>query len=83
MYSEEEREQLRKDILFTDEAAELLEISKQAFHKHIKNERIIPLKTSNRITIYLKEDVLKLKEELKEGRKRHLPYIFNDENERI
>lgn len=78
-----ERELLKENILFGEEVAEILEISRQAFYEHVKKGRIKPLKKTARSAIYLKEDVLLLKAELKEGRKKHVPYLFDDKNKRI
>lgn len=76
------REKLEKEILFSEEAVDILEISKQAFSKHVKNERIFPIRRTVRSAIYLKDDVLKLKEELKSGRMKYAPYLFDSDNEK-
>src|SRR5699024_1513279 len=77
------REKIKKSIVFTEEAVDILEISRQAFYKHVKNGRIVPVRKVSRSAVYLKDDVLKLREELKPGRTKHLPYLFNAKNKRI
>lgn len=66
------------EVLTKPEVLELLGLSRQSMHSHLKRGNIKPFKESGNTQLFFKEDVLKFKESLEENRKLYRPY---DENE--
>ncbi|MDC2863799.1 helix-turn-helix domain-containing protein [Bacillus sp. BP-3] len=65
---------VNSDILIGSEAMELLNISRPRLNKLVKDGRIIPLKQEKSISLFLREDVEKLAEELAALRKKYRPF---------
>ncbi|OZQ97343.1 hypothetical protein [Paenibacillus sp. VTT E-133291] len=55
------REFVQENIIYTEEAASILNCTKQNIHKLIGENKIIPLKQSRNMTLYLKEEISLLK----------------------
>lgn len=55
---------LQDEIITTNEAAEILECTLQNIRKLVKQRKLIPLRDLGRDKLFLKEDILKRKEEL-------------------
>ncbi|MES9771747.1 helix-turn-helix domain-containing protein [Priestia megaterium] len=68
------RKFIREYALTSPEAIELLEISRPRLSKMIKDGKIEPVKKSGAISLFLKDDVLKKKEELIKLRKQFRPW---------
>lgn len=71
---ESKRKFIRECVLTSPEAIELLEVSRPRLSKMIKDGKIEPVKKTGAISLFLKEDVLKKKEELIRLRKQFRPW---------
>lgn len=65
---------IQNEVLTSSEAQEILEINKQRMSKLLNNGRIQPIKRVGKTTLFLKSDVVLLKKDLEEGRKKFRPY---------
>ncbi|MDT3495906.1 helix-turn-helix domain-containing protein [Bacillus toyonensis] len=70
----DKREWARTNILTTPEAIEMLGISRARMSHLIKNGKIVPLKKQGAISLFLREDLEKKKDELIKLRKIYRPY---------
>ncbi|WP_407969071.1 helix-turn-helix domain-containing protein [Bacillus altitudinis] len=62
------------EVLTSSEAQEFLNVNKQRMSKLLNNDRIQPIKRVGKTTLFLKSDVVLLKKDLEEGRKKFRPY---------
>ncbi|XLP22264.1 helix-turn-helix domain-containing protein [Bacillus toyonensis] len=70
----DKREWARTNILTTPEAIEMLGISRARMSHLIKNGKIVPLKKQGAISLFLRKDLEKKKDELIKLRKIYRPY---------
>lgn len=70
----EKREFVVNEVFTTPEAIEFLGISRARMSTLIKQQKIIPLKKFGCVSLFLKEDLDKKKEELEELRRKYRPY---------
>ncbi|MED3945334.1 helix-turn-helix domain-containing protein [Priestia aryabhattai] len=68
------RKFIRECVLTSAETLELLEISRPRLSKMIKDGKIEPAKKSGATSLFLKDDLLKKKEELIKLRKKYGPW---------
>lgn len=68
------RQWVYDNVLTTPEAIELLGISRARLSHMIKNGKIVPLKKQGCVSLFLREDLEKKKEELIALRKVYRPY---------
>ena len=68
------------EVLTKPEVLDLLGLSRQSMHSHLKRGNIKPFKESGNTQLFFKEDVLKFKYSLEENRKLYRPYDENDPN---
>ncbi|MGU3395013.1 helix-turn-helix domain-containing protein [Priestia sp. D51] len=68
------RKFIRECALTSPEALELLEISRPRLSKMIKDGKIEPAKKTGAISLFLKDDLLRKKEELKVLREKYRPW---------
>ncbi|MGE7880132.1 helix-turn-helix transcriptional regulator [Peribacillus muralis] len=67
-----------EEVLTKPEVLELLGLSRQSMHSHLKRGNIQPFKESGNTQLFFKEDVMKFKETLEENRKLFRPYDEKD-----
>ncbi|OOR18188.1 MULTISPECIES: helix-turn-helix domain-containing protein [Bacillus cereus group] len=73
--SREEIEKLVNQVVLTaNETANLLDVTTQRLHVLVKQGRLIPIKVVDRVSLYFREDVEKLAEELEGLRGKYRPY---------
>ncbi|WP_426005383.1 helix-turn-helix domain-containing protein [Bacillus sp. DWP3-1] len=65
---------MKNEVLTSSEAQEILKINKQRMSQLINNDRIQPIKRVGKTTLFLKSDIVLLKKDLEEGRKKFRPY---------
>ncbi|MEY8844109.1 helix-turn-helix domain-containing protein [Bacillus safensis] len=65
---------IQNEVLTSSEAQEILEVNKQRMSQLLKNDRIRPIKRVGKTTLFLKSDIVLLKKDLEEGRKKFRPY---------
>ncbi|MEK4920791.1 helix-turn-helix domain-containing protein [Cytobacillus sp. FSL R5-0569] len=61
---EELKDFLNKEVISTIEAAEILDCSRQNIKRIVDNGKLVPIKELERDRLFLKQDVLKRKEEM-------------------
>jgi Helix-turn-helix domain len=62
------------EILTSSEATEVLGITRQRLSQLVKNGQLVPLKKEGGVSLFLRSDVEKKKQELEELRKKFGPY---------
>ncbi|MCQ6569098.1 helix-turn-helix domain-containing protein [Bacillus mycoides] len=73
--SREEIEKLVSQVVLTaNETANLLDVTTQRLHVLVKQGRLVPIKLVDRVSLYFREDVEKLAEELGDLRGKYRPY---------
>lgn len=73
--SREEIEKLVNQVVLTaNETANLLDVTTQRLHVLVKQRRLVPIKVVDRVSLYFREDVEKLAEELEGLRGKYRPY---------
>ncbi|MFK4380165.1 plasmid maintenance system antidote protein VapI [Bacillus sp. RC218] len=73
--SREEIEKLVNQVVLTaNETANLLDVTTQRLHVLVKQGRLIPIKVVDRVSLYFREDVERLAEELEQLRGKFRPY---------
>jgi hypothetical protein len=65
---------IKNEVLTTSEAKEILNVTKQRLNTLVKTGRITPVKKTKNDSLFLRIDVMKLKPELEELRKKYRPY---------
>ncbi|WP_345822050.1 DNA-binding protein [Bacillus pumilus] len=65
---------IQNEVLTSTETQEFLNVNKQRMSKLLNNDRIQPIKRVGKTTLFLKSDVVLLKKDLEEGRKKFRPY---------
>lgn len=65
---------IAEEVLTKPEVLDLLGLSRQSMHSHLKRGNIKPFKESGNTQLFFKEDVMKFKETLEENRKLYRPY---------
>ncbi|MDU0073255.1 helix-turn-helix domain-containing protein [Bacillus sp. FSL M8-0052] len=65
---------VRREVLTTNEAAELLGITRARMSQLINNGKLNPVKKLRGISLFLRADLEKKKKELEAGRKKYRPY---------
>ncbi|MGG1291355.1 DNA-binding protein [Bacillus smithii] len=71
---EEVEDFIRNEVLTTSEVKEILNVTKQRLHALVSSSRITPIKKTKNDSLFFREDVMKLKPELEELRKKYRPY---------
>lgn len=59
---QEMNEWVSENILFTSEAMEIMNCTRQNLHNFVQKGRLVPVKTVGRDRLFLRSDVLKLQE---------------------
>ncbi|MEK3716917.1 MULTISPECIES: helix-turn-helix domain-containing protein [unclassified Paenibacillus] len=59
---QEMKEWVSENILFTSEAMEIMNCSRQNLHHFVQKGRLLPIKTAGRERLFLRTDVLALQE---------------------
>ncbi len=73
--SREEIEKLVNQVVLTaNETSNLLDVTTQRLHVLVKQGRLVPIKVVDRVSLYFREDVEKLAEELEQLRGKFRPY---------
>ncbi|EJQ55119.1 hypothetical protein IEU_05565 [Bacillus mycoides] len=73
--SREEIEKLVNQVVLTaNETANLLDVTTQRLHVLVKQGRLVPIKVVDRVSLYFREDVERLAEELEQLRGKFRPY---------
>ncbi|MGE7885396.1 helix-turn-helix domain-containing protein [Bacillus sp. NPDC094077] len=73
--SREEIEKLVNQVVLTaNETANLLDVTPQRLHVLVKQGRLVPIKVVDRVSLYFREDVERLAEELEQLRGKFRPY---------
>ncbi|HHK5547674.1 TPA: hypothetical protein ACQUHN_004148 [Bacillus thuringiensis] len=67
----DKRDFAKNEILVTSEAIEILGISRSRMNMLLKKGQIEPIKRTIGVNIFLREDIMKKKEELVEKRKQY------------
>ncbi|PJN91559.1 helix-turn-helix transcriptional regulator [Bacillus sp. mrc49] len=62
------------EVLTKPEVLDLLGLTRQSMHSHLKRGHIQPFKESGNTQLFFKEDVMKFKDSLEEKRKLFRPY---------
>ncbi|MDA2216001.1 MULTISPECIES: hypothetical protein [Bacillus cereus group] len=70
----DKREFAKNEILVTSEAIEILGISRSRMNMLLKKGQLEPIKRTIGVNIFLREDIMKKKEELIRKRKQYRPY---------
>ncbi|MGO0657562.1 helix-turn-helix domain-containing protein [Bacillus mycoides] len=70
----DKRKWVYDNVMTTPEAIEYLEISRARMSHMIKNGKIVPVKKQGCVSLFLREDLEKKKEELVALRKVYRPY---------
>ncbi|MEM5644744.1 helix-turn-helix domain-containing protein [Bacillus cereus] len=74
MNREEIEKLVHQTVLTANETANLLDVTTQRLHVLVKQGRLVPLKVVDRVSLYFREDVEKLAEELGSLRGKYRPY---------
>ncbi|PGH71500.1 hypothetical protein CN894_18015 [Bacillus thuringiensis] len=70
----DKQEFARTEILVTSEAIEILGISRSRMNALLKKGQLEPIKRTTGVNIFLRDDIMKKKEELIRKRKQYRPY---------
>ncbi|AZV50374.1 DNA-binding protein [Bacillus halotolerans] len=65
---------IRREVLTTNEAAELLGVNRARISQLISSGKLIPVKKLSGISLFLRTDLEEKKKELEAGRKKYRPY---------
>ncbi|WP_307894079.1 helix-turn-helix domain-containing protein [Bacillus swezeyi] len=65
---------IRREVLTTKEAAELLEVNRSRMSQLISGGKLIPVKKMSGTSLFLRSDVEEKKKELEAGREKYRPY---------
>jgi hypothetical protein len=65
---------INNEILTSAEAMKVLDISRQRLSQLVKNGQLVPLKKEGGVSLFLRSDVEKKKQELEKLRKKFGPY---------
>lgn len=65
---------VQSEILTSSEALEILEVSRQTLNSLVKRGKIVPIKELTREKLFLREDIMRRKEESKELQSKYRPY---------
>ncbi|QOJ82491.1 helix-turn-helix domain-containing protein [Bacillus subtilis] len=65
---------IRREVLTTNEAAELLGINRARISQLISSGKLNPVKKLRGISLFLRTDLEEKKKELEAGRKKYRPY---------
>ncbi|MCY8247517.1 helix-turn-helix domain-containing protein [Bacillus inaquosorum] len=65
---------IRREVLTTNEAAELLGVKRARISQLIGSGKLIPVKKLSGISLFLRTDLEEKKKELEAGRKKYRPY---------
>ncbi|KDE23179.1 helix-turn-helix domain-containing protein [Bacillus subtilis] len=65
---------IRREVLTTNEAAELLGVNRQRVSQLISSGKLDPVKKLSGISLFLRTDLEEKKKELEAGRKKYRPY---------
>ncbi|MCY9166000.1 helix-turn-helix domain-containing protein [Bacillus atrophaeus] len=65
---------IRREVLTTNEAAELLGVNRARISQLIRNGKLNPIKKLSGISLFLRTDLEEKKKELEAGRKKYRPY---------
>ncbi|MDS9998599.1 helix-turn-helix domain-containing protein [Bacillus atrophaeus] len=65
---------IRREVLTTNEAAELLGVNRARISQLISNGKLNPIKKLSGISLFLRTDLEEKKKELEAGRKKYRPY---------
>ncbi|MCY7952152.1 helix-turn-helix domain-containing protein [Bacillus inaquosorum] len=65
---------IRREVLTTNEAAELLGVKRARISQLIGSGKLIPVKKLSGISLFLRSDLEEKKKELEAGRKKYRPY---------
>ncbi|MGG3435936.1 helix-turn-helix domain-containing protein [Bacillus subtilis] len=65
---------IRREVLTTNEAAELLGVNRARMSQLISSGKLIPVKKLRGISLFLRTDLGEKKKELEAGRKKYRPY---------
>lgn len=71
---EELEDFIRNEVLTTSEVKEILNVTKQRLHALVASDRLTPIKKTKNDSLFFRDDVMKLKPELEELRKKYRPY---------
>lgn len=70
----DKREFAKNEILFTAEAIEILGISRSRMNMLLKKGQLEPIRRTTGVNLFLRDDIVKKKEELTRKRKQYRPY---------
>ncbi|MEG7335689.1 helix-turn-helix domain-containing protein [Bacillus sp. 0102A] len=65
---------IRREVLTTNEAAELLGVNRARMSQLISSGKLNPIKKLRGISLFLRTDLEEKKKELEAGRKKYRPY---------
>ncbi|MBL6010668.1 helix-turn-helix domain-containing protein [Bacillus halotolerans] len=65
---------IRREVLTTNEAAELLGVKRARISQLISSGKLNPIKKLSGISLFLRTDLEEKKKELEAGRKKYRPY---------
>ncbi|MEC0765107.1 helix-turn-helix domain-containing protein [Bacillus atrophaeus] len=65
---------IRREVLTTNEAAELLGVNRARISQLISSGKLNPIKKLSGISLFLRTDLEEKKKELEAGRKKYRPY---------
>jgi predicted DNA-binding protein YlxM (UPF0122 family) len=69
---------VQENLLSPHEVAEHLGISLQAVNRSVRTGKLNPIKQESRFSLFLREDVLKRQEELKDLRAKYRPWEITE-----
>lgn len=67
----DKREFVKNEILFTSEAIEILGISRSRMNMLLKKGQLEPIRRTTGVNLFLRDDIVKKKEELTRKRKQY------------
>lgn len=65
---------VQSEVLTSSEVLEILEVSRQSLNSLVKRGKLVPIKELSRDKLFLREDILKRKEDSKELAAKYRPY---------
>ncbi|WP_437132684.1 helix-turn-helix domain-containing protein [Bacillus atrophaeus] len=65
---------IKTEVLTTPEAQEILGVKRARMYQLIRDDKLVPIKKLEKVSLFLRSDVEQKKKELEASRKKYRPY---------
>ncbi|WP_406589999.1 helix-turn-helix transcriptional regulator [Bacillus atrophaeus] len=65
---------IKNEVLTAPEAQEILGVKRARMYQLIRDDKLVPIKKLEKVSLFLRSDVEQKKKELEESRKKYRPY---------